>query len=61
MSIHLLDNSEPGLAPRVLVSYEDGSVALYSKTQGPSTDKTIEGIGWEQVWCCRHHTESGMT
>ena len=61
MSIHLLENSEPPSTPRVLVSYEDGSVALYSRGQDHSTGKTIEGIGWEQVWSCRHHIESGTT
>lgn len=61
MSIHLLGNSEPALTPRALVSYEDGSVALYARGQDHSMGKTIEGIGWEQVWSCRHHTESGTT
>jgi len=61
MSIHLLENSELALAPRLLVSYEDGSVILFARGQGHPMGKTIEGIGWEQIWSCRHHTESGMT
>ena len=61
MSIHLLENSESALAPRVLVSYEDGSVALFARGEGHSMGKTIEGIGWEQIWSCRHHTEPGNT
>lgn len=60
MSIHLLENSESALAPRVLISYEDGSVALFARGDH-SMGKTIEGIGWEQTWSCRHHTESGTT
>jgi len=58
MSTHLFGNSE---SIRVLVSYEDGSVALYARKQDQSMDKTIEGTGWERVWRCRHHTESGTT
>jgi hypothetical protein len=61
MSIHLLEKSESAMAPRVLMSYEDGSVTLFARGQDHSMEKTIEGIGWEQIWSCRHHTESGTT
>lgn len=61
MSIHLLENLEPALAPRVLISYEDGSVTLFARGEDHSMGKTIEGIGWEQIWSCRRHTESGRT
>ena len=41
----------------LLIGHEDGSVALYR--QDDDAKKTIEGLGWTQLWRVREHSESG--
>lgn len=42
----------------ILAGYEDGSVALYCRID-ENKAKTVEGIGWDQLWRCKEHKESG--
>lgn len=63
MSTHLFYTPIPLSAHgdlRMLCAYEDGGVMLYRRTVPPCT-QTIQGQGWEMLWKCRVHAESGQS
>ena len=56
MALHV---SQTSTHMRVLVAYESGTVALWSRglLEKPMS---VEGNGWENVWSVKHHLEAGM-
>jgi hypothetical protein len=61
MSVHIFQAVPPhqtSIRLHAIVGYEDGSVVLYS-LEGDQGRKTIEGIGWSQLWRIHEHKESG--
>jgi hypothetical protein len=61
MSVHIFQAAPPhqtSIKLHAIVGYEDGSVVLYS-LDGDQGRKTIEGIGWSQLWRLHEHKESG--
>ena len=49
-------NSQRALS--LISSYENGSVKLW-KYRNVVKERSIEGIGWECLWSCKLHVESG--
>lgn len=61
MSVHIFEAASSHQAPvkiHALMGYEDGSVCLYC-LEGDQSRKTIEGLGWVQLWRVHEHKESG--
>lgn len=63
MCVHIFrtpTEAEQSQKLHILTGYEDGSVALYIRTDEDRA-KTIEGQGWDQLWICKEHKESGKS
>jgi hypothetical protein len=61
MSIHLIPSKSPDrTTPNVLMSYENGSVKLwtYERERNEGRRKSVEGIGWVCVWDVKVHVET---
>lgn len=61
MSVHILEAAPPhqtSIRLHALMGYEDGSVVFYS-LEGDQSRKTVEGMGWTQLWRVHEHKESG--
>ena len=60
MTMNLVETAHQDAGqPRLLCSYENGSVTMWGYTQR-DREISIEGIGWESVWTVKKHVESGM-
>jgi len=61
MSLHLflrkIENDESKL--HVLISHEDGSVALWVYA-GLPVDSSLEGRDWKLIWSKKAHLEAGI-
>ena len=48
---------------RLLVGYESGIVVHYARSgkDAEVRERTVEGRGWDTLWSCKLHVESGTT
>lgn len=60
MSMSLIEVAHPHsrrMQLRLLCAYENGNVTMWGHTRADK-DKSVEGIGWENIWTSKLHVES---